>query len=537
MTRTLCLSPRTAANNSEVEGDDRWISLNWKSLGGDDQEELSKLQQMVSRSTSYSSVQPTNAFAELSADEDDNDFQVSAMGQGEHASQELPVRWLCSGELICSVQFSSHTSVADLKAQVQEAAGVYPDEQRLLSCGQELTDGFLAQAAALQELTLVRVVRDLRMSNLAHFRPVKKFAELETGSFTKIKKLTSGINGDIFKYSWGPEGAGTVVAVKKLRDPELERIQGTETNEHQVHIKPSKNAPNSEDSLTEIGILSYLTKQPDMPMYLLRMLGCFSDSVNSTTWLVTEFAEGGELFDQVAEGGVSESMVREYTWQLLQAVSYLHRHHIAHRDISLENILLKDGMLRLMDFGMAVKSHTDSGVPVRFFRAVGKDFYRAPECYVPRLEQVRVVAPPAAEAGDVVCVEIDSGKYFCEIRLPSTVKPGRVCVADLWGYAAAPADMWAVGVCLFILAFKIPPWNEATLSDQAFNFLYSSGEGGIESMLRQWNKQPLCPEAMQLISSILKPESSKRPLAAEGLASRWFADMEHAEVPVHSQVF
>merc|ERR1719408_529418 len=114
------------------------------------------------------------------------------------------------------------------------------------------------------------------------------------------------------------------------------------------------------------------------------------------TWLITEFAEGGELFDVAAAGGLSETKIHEYMWQLLQAVDYLHQHQIGHRDISLENVLLKDGSVRLMDFGMAVQTHAPSGAPLEYFRIAGKDFYRAPEVYVPSIAKVPVVAPAAA---------------------------------------------------------------------------------------------------------------------------------------------
>merc|ERR1719162_1607025 len=150
-------------------------------------------------------------------------------------------------------------------------------------------------------------------------------------------------------------------------------------------------SPSSEDALTEIGVLTHLSKQRDLPLYLLKMLGVFSD--NEHTWLVTEFAEGGELYNVAASGDVGEKQVQQYTSQLLQAVEYLHRHHIGHRDISLENILLRDGNVRLMDFGMAVCSHSSSRTPLRFFREVGKTFYCAPECYVPTQEVVSLTAP------------------------------------------------------------------------------------------------------------------------------------------------
>merc|ERR1711988_1459606 len=108
---------------------------------------------------------------------------------------------------------------------------------------------------------------------------------------------------------------------------------------------------------------------------------------------------------------------RRFSWELLQAVEYLHRHQIGHRDISLENTLVKNDSLKLMDFGVAVRSHSTSGIPLRYFRAAGKNFYRAPECYVPLTTDARVVSPDDSKPGDIVMVRTGSG-YLCEVRLP-----------------------------------------------------------------------------------------------------------------------
>merc|ERR1712139_278630 len=282
----------------------------------------------------------------------------------------------------------------------------------------------------------------------------------------------------------------------------------------------------AEDALTEIGVLKHLSVQPDLPVYLLKMLGVYSEPENRFTWLVTEFADGGELFDVASAGRVGEARAREYTWQLLQAVKYLHRHHIGHRDISLENVLLKDGVVRLMDFGMAVRSHTSSGEPLRYFRAVGKDFYRAPECYVPSREEVTVLAPPSSNPGDIVMARaaVANDIFLCEVCLPKGASPGATCHADVWGYAAVPADVFAVGVCLFILAFQCPPWERAKLTNRLFAHFHKDEEGSLESSLKMWRRDDwLSPQGKQAISSMLRANPVKRPCAESALNHSWFA--------------
>jgi len=72
-------------------------------------------------------------------------------------------------------------------------------------------------------------------------------------------------------------------------------------------------------------------------------------------FIVSEFCEGGELFEYVQKfENLQENEACEFLNQLLDAVEYLHEQGIAHRDLKLENILL-DGQknVKIIDFGMS----------------------------------------------------------------------------------------------------------------------------------------------------------------------------------------
>jgi serine/threonine protein kinase len=385
--------------------------------------------------------------------------------------------------------------------------------------------GVVAVGTVQLEDVKVEVVDDvdLRETNLTHFHSytVSVFDTLCRSDFTMVRKLSQGINGDIFLYRWRRPQDYERVAVKKLRNNRVREAPGLETNERAIHLSKSWKTRSPEDALAEIGVLTHLSKQEDVPKYVLKMHGVFSDLENNLTWLVTEFAEGGELFN-VACSGASPSKVQAYMWQLLQAVEYLHRQNIGHRDISLENVLLKDGNCKLMDFGMAVQSRAASGTPLRYFRKVGKQFYRGPECYVPEQKSVDVTAPSDAAPGDVVFLETSG--LLCEVRLPANARPKERCTADVWGYAAEPADTFALGVCMFILAFQCPPWEIASLSNQFFSHVNKDRENGLESLLNMWGKSCLCPQAMLLLKSLLQIDPANRKSASHCLQTPWLAD-------------
>jgi serine/threonine protein kinase len=447
----------------------------------------------------------------------------------------LEVRWMATGSAACWVQVSRSSRMADVKLQVQQQVKVPVEEKRLFSNGDELLlDDNLPQSAYLQLVRCSIDPRDPRITNLAHFHPPSELESLNRGSFRLTRKIREGINGDIFLYQWSCGQGQQSVAVKKLRNSALAQNRKAATNEWLIHTRSGciGRSHNYEDALTEIGILSHLSKQPALPLYLLKAFGVYSEG--QFTWLITEFADGGDLFDLIASRSLAETEVRDYTWQLLQAVDFLHRNLIGHRDISLENILLKGDTVKLMDFGMSVRSHSSSGTPFRYFAGVGKGNYRAPECYVPSRGEVSLVAPPFAEPGGVAMVKVYSS-YLCEVRFPDDVVVGKSCTADVWGYAVVPADMFAVGTCMFMLAFQIPIWHSAHLSDPCFRYVYDHSGNGIESLLNRWRRQIISQEGMDVMLGMLQMDPSKRSAADRCIGHPWFVEMADRPVQLHGE--
>ncbi|EDQ90958.1 uncharacterized protein MONBRDRAFT_15828 [Monosiga brevicollis MX1] len=143
------------------------------------------------------------------------------------------------------------------------------------------------------------------------------------------------------------------------------------------------------------------------------------ENTPSHLYIVLELASGGELFDRIVDKEkFSEDVSKFYFLQMLDAVKYLHDQNIAHRDLKPENILLTsksdDSLIKITDFGLA--------------KLVGPQSFMKTMCGTPR-------QPPA------------HGNYVA------------------WqGYGKA-ADMWSLGVILYIMLCGFPPFSEDLSTD------------------------------------------------------------------------
>jgi calcium-dependent protein kinase len=100
---------------------------------------------------------------------------------------------------------------------------------------------------------------------------------------------------------------------------------------------------------------------------------------------VTDYCEGGELFDYMTNYGVfSEKLAAEIIRQILSAVVHCHENKIVHRDIKPENLLLEynnrtfeeGNFVKIIDFGISVE-HLDPNEKLK--GRLGTAYYMAPE--------------------------------------------------------------------------------------------------------------------------------------------------------------
>jgi serine/threonine protein kinase len=139
-------------------------------------------------------------------------------------------------------------------------------------------------------------------------------------------------------------------------------------------------------------------------------------------FIVLELIVGGELFDKIVTvGKLTEDQAFFYFNQLVEGVEYCHKLGVCHRDLKPENLLLDEhGNLKISDFGLS-------------------------SLYV----------------GDA---EMD-GASRTELLHTTCGTPNYVApevIADQ-GYDGKKADVWSIGVILYVLIAGFLPFDEGTI--------------------------------------------------------------------------
>ncbi|VAH08476.1 unnamed protein product [Triticum turgidum subsp. durum] len=108
-------------------------------------------------------------------------------------------------------------------------------------------------------------------------------------------------------------------------------------------------------------------------------------ATRSKIYFVLEYAKGGELFNKLAKGKLSEEGARTYFHQLISAIDYCHSRGVYHRDLKPENLLVDEyGTLRVSDFGLSALTKN----LMELYRKIAKAEYRCPRYFSTDLKEL-----------------------------------------------------------------------------------------------------------------------------------------------------
>lgn len=202
-----------------------------------------------------------------------------------------------------------------------------------------------------------------------------------------------------------------------------------------------------------------------------------SGKSRTVSYIVLEIAQGGELFDFIANSGkFSEPEARYFFKQFMAGLDYCHNHQIAHRDLKPENLLLdKDYKLKIADFGFAgpVEGRDGQGY---LHTKLGTLNYMAPE--------IHLEAP----------------------------------------YQGKQVDLFAAAMILFIMVAQHPPFTEAKATDPFYKCI-AGNRADLFWRTHSKNKPGgdnfFSKELKELLTCMLQVEPSHRPSMAEIMAHDW----------------
>ncbi|XP_050426740.1 serine/threonine-protein kinase SIK3-like isoform X3 [Adelges cooleyi] len=136
--------------------------------------------------------------------------------------------------------------------------------------------------------------------------------------------------------------------------------------------KSQLNEDNLKKIFREIQIMSQLSHPHIVRLYQVM-------ETEKMIYLVTEYAAGGEIFDYLVKNGrMNEPAACHIFKQIVEAVAYCHNKNIVHRDLKAENLLLDiDNNIKLADFGFS--NHFFEGKLLSTW--CGSPPYAAPELF------------------------------------------------------------------------------------------------------------------------------------------------------------
>ncbi len=308
----------------------------------------------------------------------------------------------------------------------------------------------------------------------------------------------------------------------------------------------------TEDGTKEIELLNYF--RDSAPHQSLLSASTHDEQFEDMRkiYVTMPFADGGDAYTYIKNlrsrgEKLQERQTKNWFLQLLSGVNHMHKCGYAHRDLSLENILLinqddheyKDDInissfrLLISDYGQAVNladSLDDTiddivdtigrrnsaplsspRVSLNHWECPGKPGYVAPE----------VVEINTQNARHRARVYNNRGRYSSEPSLTHAAagRGSRITMSN--SYDPVKADIYSLGVILFtILTGGMPPYN--SINDAYYNII-QRGFSKIKKMVSTWGVS-ISDDAIHLCAMMLRADPNERYNVEEILEHPWLAE-------------
>ena len=185
-------------------------------------------------------------------------------------------------------------------------------------------------------------------------------------------------------------------------------------------------------------------------------------------YIVIEFCEGGVLREKLKSSKFGEPKSLKILTEIAKGLQALHKSGIMHRDLNLQNILLKNGHYKIADFGSSLKEKTSN-------KEAGTHTYKAPEIIrIYRGEQVEYTNKVDVWALGVMFYKMLFGKKEFKERLEN-IEEGKK------GKEKYPQERNISNETMILLdrMLRVDPQRRMTM-DEVVNFLERMEAGQIK---------------------------------------------------------
>lgn len=194
----------------------------------------------------------------------------------------------------------------------------------------------------------------------------------------------------------------------------------------------------------------------------------------SNDFMIMKLVQGGNLLNYIKTVTMTEYSLKLVFRQILKALIAIHNSGYAHMDIKMGNILFDEQQPKFWDFGCSIRTNVDQTLDGKNYWYQGTRRYTAPE------------------------------------------------ILNKETFSSFKADVFSLGVVLFIAATNLYPFHEASINDTKFKRLI--GENSIKFWRRNKKIVKKYSEDLgDLIVSMLNPDPKQRLSLNEIVNHSWFS--------------